>query len=377
MSQNISQNQKYYMAFNREVPYNSLPELPPAQKLETVPILRQCIKAASALAELKGIGDTIPNQHLLVRSIGLQEARVSSEIENIVTTTDELYRALADSLDKADPRSKEVLRYHDAIAVGFKKIRARPLLTTSLFCELASIIKQTDMQVRKMPGTKIINSASNETIYTPPDGESLIREKLRNLETYIHEENDLHPLIKLAVLHYQFEAIHPFSDGNGRTGRIVNILYLIQQGLITQPVLYLSSYFIEHKSEYYSKLRSVTEDSDWESWNTFMLNAVHESAITTKRKVLGIKALMDATGEEIRQKVPKAYSKDLLELLFYLPYCKAKFLEEKELVSRNTAMSKLRLLESVGILGSTRIGRDVYFINKRLLDFLVKGPSSD
>jgi Fic family protein len=357
--------------FNREIPYNNLPNLPPAKSLETIPILKRCIDAAFALAELKGIGDTIPNQELLIRSIGLQEARVSSEIENIVTTTDDLYQALADSLDQAEPQAKEVLRYQDALSIGFKEIQKRPILSTNLFCQIASIIKQSEMQIRKVPGTKIVNPRNDETVYTPPEGEMVIRDKLQNLEMFIHDNQDIHPLVKLPVIHYQFEAIHPFIDGNGRTGRIINILFLIQQELLKQPVLYLSSYIIEHKDEYYSRLRGVTEDEDWESWIAYILTAVHDTAIKTKEKILGIKALMDSTQEEIRTKVPKAYGKDLLELIFFLPYCKAKFLEEKELISRNTAMTKLRALESIGILESIKKGRDIYFINRRLLNFLV------
>jgi Fic family protein len=361
------------MAFNRQKPYNNLPNLPPSQDLETVPILKRCIDAASALAELKGMGDVIPNQDLVIRSIGLQEARVSSEIENIVTTTDDLYRALADTFDKATPQAKEVLRYQEAISTGFDMVKSRAVLSTSLFCELATIIKQCEMPVRKLPGTKIVDmSKDEEVIYTPPEGEHIIRDKLKNLEEFIHANDGMHPLIKLAVMHYQFEAIHPFTDGNGRTGRIINILYLIQQDLLKQPVLYLSSYFIEHKTEYYSKLRSVTEKAEWEPWINFVLDAVHKTANRTKDKILGIKALMDSTQEEIRTKARQAYSKDLVELLFYLPYCKARFLEERELVSRNTAMTRLRSLESAGILQSLKFGRDVYFINKRLLNFLAQ-----
>lgn len=322
------------------------------------------------------IGDTLPNPNLIIRSIGLQEARASSEIENIVTTTDDLYRALADSLDKASPQSKEVLRYQDAALAGFERIQTRPILSTSLFSEIASIIKQCDMRVRKLPGTKIVNPGTGQVIYTPPEGEAVIRDKLQNLEAFIHNEHSIHPLIKLAAIHYQFEAIHPFIDGNGRTGRIVNILYLIERGLLKQPNLYLSSYIIEHKNEYYNKLRGVTEDSDWESWTSFMLTAVHETSIRTRKKILAIKTLMDATQHEIRSKVPKASSKDLLEAIFFLPYCKAKFLEEKELISRNTAMTKLRSLEAVGILESTKMGRDVYFINKRLLNLLAQESSA-
>jgi Fic family protein len=216
------------MPFDRTLPFNDLPPLPPAVDLETNLVLKKCIGARSALAELKGVGDTIPNQALLIRFIGLQEARSSSEIENIVTTTDDLYQALADSIHRTSPATKEVLRYQEALQDGFRELAEKPFLTTSLFCNLASRIKQCDMNIRTMPGTRI-EAGQGNVIYTPPEGEAVIRDKLKNLEDYINTETDVDPLIKLAVMHYQFEAIHPFIDGNGRTVRILNVLYLVQQ----------------------------------------------------------------------------------------------------------------------------------------------------
>jgi len=230
------------MPFDPQTPYNDLPLLPPPGELETRAVLKKAIAANKALAELKGAGELIPDQSLLIQAIGLQEAKLSSEIENIVTTNDELYRAFADQGQRTNPHTKEVLRYKDALWHGFKMIKEenRPL-TTRLFEELFQIIKETTAGVRRMPGTKLANPFG-EVIYTPPEGEGIIRDKLANLERFIYDDSDLDPLIKLAVMHYQFEAIHPFTDGNGRTGRIINILYLVEVGLLDIPVLYLSRY---------------------------------------------------------------------------------------------------------------------------------------
>jgi Fic family protein len=357
------------MQFDKAKPYNGLPELPPSIDLETKAVLKKCISARTALAELKGVGGVIPNQALLIRSIGLQEARLSSEIENIVTTSDDLYQALADAVRAPDPAAKEVLRYQDALAAGHKSLLKQPVLTTNLFCEIAATIKQYDMNVRAMPGTKIVDG-KGDVIYTPPEGAEVIRDKLKNLEYFIHAESDVDPLIKLAVIHYQFEAIHPFTDGNGRTGRIINVLYLIQQNLLTLPVLYLSRYLIEKKTEYYSGLRRVTEHGDWENWVQFVLDAVERTALQTKEKILQIKEIMDDTQEEMREKLPKIYTKDLVELIFYYPYCKTKFLEDKGFGTRHTTTSYLRALEGIGILQSQKIGRELYFINRRLLNVL-------
>ncbi|HEY9793199.1 MAG TPA: Fic family protein [Candidatus Obscuribacterales bacterium] len=358
------------MAFDRRKPFNALPDLPPKAELESKNVLKKCIGARAAVAELNGIGGVIPSQALLIRSLGLQEARLSSEIENIVTTTDDVYQALADSIDKADPATKEVLRYQEALALGVKSITAKSLLTTNLFCEIASAIKQHDMRVRSVPGTRIVDGGTNEIIYTPPEGADVILSKLRNLEKFIHEDESLDPLVRLAVMHYQFEAIHPFTDGNGRTGRIINILYLVQQKLLRVPVLYLSRYLIEHKSQYYARLRAVTEKSDWQGWIEFLLTGIEETARSTREKIFEIKAAMDETQDLIKQSLPKIYSKDLVETLFYHPYCKIRFLEEREIARRQTAANYLHSLEEIGILQSVRSGRETYFINRRLLAIL-------
>ncbi len=360
------------MPFDPQKPYNDLPLLPPPGELETKAVLKKAISANKALAELKGAGELIPDQTLLIQAIGLQEAKLSSEIENIVTTNDELYRAFADDGQRTNPHTKEVLRYKDALWHGYRSIKFdnRPL-TTVLFEELFQIIKETTAGVRRTPGTKLANPMG-EIIYTPPEGESVIRDKLANLETFLYAQDDLDPLIKLAIMHYQFEAIHPFTDGNGRTGRILNILYLIESGLLEIPVLYLSQYIINNKNSYYSGLKRITEEHAWESWILYILDAIEQTAQSTRKRILTIRNLMNESIEQVKRELPKVYTKDLLELLFRQPYCKIRFLEEAGIAQRQTASTYLRELERIGLLHGVKAGREYYYINLKLLDILVK-----
>jgi len=361
------------MPFDCNVPHNGLPLLPPAGvELETRAVLKQAIGANRALAELKGAGELIPNQALLVRLIGLQEAKLSSEIENIVTTNDALYRAFADNGNRSDPQTKEVLSYNDALWHGYDTLKAGQPLSTRLFEQIAQIIKRNDAGVRRTPGTKIATGAG-VPVYTPPEGEAVLRDKLANLEQFLYAEDGLDPLVKLAVLHYQFEAIHPFSDGNGRTGRIVNILYLIGAGLLDIPILYLSRYIIEHKSDYYGGLRRVTEEGKWEEWILFMLRAVEETALATHALVLGIRALMLETTNKIREELPKIYSKDLVEVLFSQLYCKIHFLEQAGIAQRQTASRYLKELSRIGVLSQPlEIGREAYYLNSEFYQLLTR-----
>ncbi len=360
------------MPFDPQRPYNDLPLLPPKTELETKAVLKKAISANKALAELKGAGELIPNQSLLIQAIGLQEAKLSSEIENIVTTNDELYRAFADEGQRSNPHTKEVLRYKDALWHGFNAVRGdnRPL-TTGLFEELYRIIKETSAGVRRTPGTKLANSL-NEVIFTPPEGETLLRNKLANLEKFIYDRSDLDPLVKLAVMHYQFEAIHPFTDGNGRTGRIINILYLIEEGLLDIPILYLSRYIIDHKNAYYVGLRQVTETKGWEPWILYILEAVEQTARMTRERILGIRDLMNESIERVKRELPKVYSKDLLELLYHQPYCKIRFLEQAGIAHRATASMYLKELERIGLLSCLKVGRELYYINDKFLEILIK-----
>ncbi len=235
------------MTFDPLKPFNNLPLLPPKADVETKAVLRKAIAAGRALAELKGLGETIPNQSMLINTLILQEAKASSEIENIITTNDALFKAFTAASQQFDPATKEVLRYREALWEGYNDLKKKPVLTTNLFIKIVRTIKQTDAGIRNLPGTVIGNQRTGQVIFTPPQGEAIIREKLKNLEDFIHADDELDPLVKLALIHYQFEAIHPFFDGNGRTGRIINILYLVREGLLDLPVLYLSKAIIDRR----------------------------------------------------------------------------------------------------------------------------------
>ena len=356
--------------FERDQPYNDLPALPPTSAVETPAVLKKAIAASRALAELKGMAERMPNQAMLIDSLVLQEARASSEIENILTTNDEVYKAASDDGLAASAQTKEVLRYRQALNHGFRQIRTRPL-ATALFVEMAQIIKETTFDVRRTPGTRIANGRG-ETVYTPPEGERVIRDKLRDLETFMHAQDDLDVLVKMALAHYQFEAIHPFPDGNGRTGRLINILYLVDQGLLNLPVLYLSRHIIDHKTAYYDGLRRVTEEGAWEDWILYMLDAVQQTSVRTQQQITDILALMESTRERVQREAPSVYSKDLVEQIFRQPYCKISFLEQAGLGTRQTCAKYLRELERLGVLQGQKIGREVYFINKALFDLLTR-----
>ncbi len=358
------------MPFNRQLPYNDLPLLPPITELETKAVLKQAISANRVLANLRGLAAKIPNQGLLINSIVLQEARLSSEIENIVTTNDELYRAAANGDGKTDPHTKEVLRYREALHFGFKALRERPL-NSNLFIELVQLIKQVDIGIRAIPGTALKNDLG-EVIYTPPVGEAVIRDKLANLDQFIHADDGLDPLVKMAVMHYQFEAIHPFPDGNGRTGRILNLLFLVEQQLLDIPVLFLSRYIITHRQDYYAGLRGVTESQDWERWVLFMLKAVESTAQQTFEQVNRILALMEEVRERVQREAESIYSKDLVEAIFMQPYTKIAFLVEAGIAKRQTASRYLQTLAAMGILREEQVGREKYYINDALFAELTR-----
>jgi Fic family protein len=353
---------------NPDQPYNELPTLPPLIALETSSTLKKAIIANRRLAELKGLVNSIPNQSILVDGIVLQEAKLSSEIENIVTTNDELYMAAADEKLATNPHAKEVLRYRQALWHGVKSLKKKPL-ATNLFIEIAEVIKGKNIGIRRVPGTKIASS-KGETIYTPPEGESIIRDKLGNLESFIHADDGIDPLIKLAAIHYQFEAIHSFVDGNGRTGRIINILFLVEKGLLDSPILFLSHYILRSKSEYYAGLRGVTEKNEWDTWVLYMLNAIEMTALDTIKKANNILSAIEKTQNLVHAKAKKIYSKDLVEVIFQHPYCKIKFLESAGIAKRQTAATYLQALEEIGILKCVKVGRELYYINQNLVKIL-------
>jgi Fic family protein len=356
------------MPFDRHQPYNDLPLLPPAIELETKAVLKQAITANRVLANLRGLAAQIPNQSVLISSIVLQEARLSSEIENIVTTDDELYRADAAADGKTDAHTKEVLRYREALNHGFNAIKTRPL-STNLFVEIVQIIKQRDFDVRAVPGVVLKNDAG-DVVYTPPAGAAVIRDKLSNLEKFIHAEDDLDPLIKMAVMHYQFEAIHPFPDGNGRAGRILNLLYLVDKGLLDIPVLFLSRFIMANKVGYYQGLRGVTEHGQWESWVLYMLRAVESTAQQTFDQVSRIRAVMERVREKVQREAAGVYSKDLIEIIFRQPYTKIQFLVDAGIAKRQTASVYLQTLANLGVLRESKQGREKYYINDALFSEL-------
>ncbi len=359
------------MAFDPDKPYNDLPTLPPVRDVESARVLKAALRAGRALAELKGIGATIPNQSILIDSLILQEARASSEIENIITTNDALFRAFSSEISATDPATKEVLRYRHALWHGFNELMEHGLLTTNLFVNVCQVLRDTTDGIRRTPGTKLGNPATGQTVYTPPEGEEVIREKLKNLEDFIHEDGSLDPLVKLPLIHYQFEAIHPFSDGNGRTGRIINILYLVQQNLLDLPVLYLSKAIIEHKSDYYRLLRAVTELHEWEAWILYFLDAVENTATHTRDRMQAIRELLNETLEKARKQLPsRVYSKELIELLFRQPYVKGQFLVDSGIAKRKTAAEYLKELEKIGILSLQKVGRESLYLNVGLHNLL-------
>ncbi|MDE0478105.1 MAG: Fic family protein [Gammaproteobacteria bacterium] len=356
-------------SFDLSRPYNELPDLPPAAETETKAILKSCIAARAALAELRASGKLIPNQAMLINSIPLLEAQASSEIENIVTTADRLFRHANDATGRADPATKEALRYRTALNRGFEMLKRRPV-ATAMAVEVCRTIKGVDLDIRKVPGTALLNDATNKLIYTPPVGEDVIRIKLANWERYIHEAEKIDPLIRLAVMHYQFEAIHPFVDGNGRTGRVLNLLFLVDKGLLDIPVLYLSRYIIGNKALYYRHLLAVTTEQDWETWILFMLEAVKTTAEWTTAKIQAIRELLDETASEIRRKLPKIYSRELVELIFVNPYCRVNDVVKAGIGRRQTAAVYLNALAAEDILEKVKAGRENLYINPPLLALL-------
>lgn len=355
-------------------PYNAIPLLPPATEVETRAVLRQCITARAALAELKQAAALIPNQAMLINNLPLLEARASSEIENIVTTTDELFRHVGNEA-QANPATKEALRYSRALFEGFGAIKQTPLNTRTAE-QVCTTIKGVEMSVRRTPGTTLMNDTTGETIYSPPVGEALLRDLLANWERYLHNEMELDPLIRMAVGHYQFEAIHPFTDGNGRTGRVLNSLFLIQEGLLTLPILYLSRYIIANKADHYRLLLQVTREQEWEPWLLYILKGVEQTSNWTTAKIAAIRALSELTAEYVRARLPKVYSHELVSLLFELPYCRISSLTEKGIAKRQTASLYLKQLVDIGVLTEQEAGKEKLFIHPRLMQLLTRDDNS-
>lgn len=364
------------MSWNPENPYNDLPLLPPpGVDLETQSVLKAVTEARASIARLDQATDLMPNPSVLINTIPLLEAQASSEIENIVTTTDALFKAASQDNDgSADPAVKETLRYRSALRSGFESMDSRAL-TTQTAIEVCSGIKGIDMEVRKIPGTRIMNPSTKEIIYAPPEGYGIITDKLRNWESFIHADDGLDPIVKMAVAHYQFEAIHPFFDGNGRTGRVLNILLLQNAGLLKTPVLYMSRYIIQNKNDYYSLLNGVTVSGRWHDWILYMVEAVRQSAQSTIRKILAIRDLQRDFQVQYQDVTHGMRDVNFLNVLFAQPYSRIANVVEACQVSRQTASTWLDSLVQVGVLVDMRAGRDRLFLNPGYLELLARSEN--
>ncbi|MBE6365742.1 MAG: Fic family protein [Lentisphaerae bacterium] len=353
-----------------------LPCLPPKIDLESKVILKKVNEASRELAVLKGYALTIPNQYVLINALSLQEAKDSSEIESIITTHDELYRVGLFEKEPTSQQAKEVKYYAEALTEGFHFLQKGELLTINNICAIQRILERNDAGLRKQSGTTLKNAATGEIVYTPPQDPEEIIHLMNNLEKIINDDQfwpDIDPLIKMAVIHYQFESIHPFYDGNGRTGRIINVLYLVLKNLLNAPILYLSRYIISHKGEYYSKLQRVRENEDWESFILFMLDAVIVTSQMTTRTVQQIVQTQREMKVKIRNNY-QFYSKDLVDVLFLYPYTRIQHLQDRLKISRQTASNYLNKLSEGGILEKMQLGKHLFFINKSFFDILSQIP---
>ena len=356
------------MSYKKELPYNDLPDLLPDNNLwETVEVYKKLADARASLAELKGRLPIIPNPLMLINTLVLQEAKDSSTIENIFTTNDELYKAFSSSGSNVNPSTKEVLRYREALWNAFSKLKTPSDFSINLAVEIFKTITGKNEEIRTV---QVYIGSTRSVVYTPPEPGNTLNEKLNNWIDTALNQNTVDPLIKMALLHYQFEAIHPFTDGNGRTGRILNVLFLCNQKLIDLPVIYLSKYILENKNDYYRLLKEVTENGHWKNWIIFMLDAVKETAADTLEKVNTIYNSYLAAIEKVKTEAPEIYTHELIEVIYNQPYCKIAILEEKKIASRNTASKYLRKLEELGILASEQVGRETLYKNLALLEIL-------
>lgn len=352
---------------------SGMPRLPLDLEIETVAIYKQLTKTHRALAELKGIAATIPNESILISTLSLQEAKDSSAIENIITTQDDLFRSDAASRAFVTIAAKEVHFYANALRCGFERVREERLLRVAQILEVQAILEENDAGFRRLPGTALKNDSTGEVVYTPP-GPNEIPGLMEDLERFINDDGvcDWDPLTKMAVLHHQFESIHPFYDGNGRTGRILNILYLVQQDLLRIPVLYLSRYINQNKADYYRLLQEVRDKNEWEDWILFVLAGVEETSLKTIVLVEQIKSLMQAMKHEMRSQLPSnIYSQDLLNNLFRHPYTKISFVMDELQVTRQTAAKYLDELVGLGMLEKRRISKENFYLNVGLYELLL------
>ncbi len=361
--------------FNPDAPFNELAPLPPAADLESRAILKACIPARAAIAELNAAADLIPNPAILINTIPVLEARASSEIENIVTTADRLFQFASNDIAAADAATKEALRYRTALRRGAALLTVRPV-TTNLAVEVCTVLRGIDTQIRRIPGTALRNHLTGAAVYTPPDGVTRLRNLMTNWERFLHARDDHDPLVRMAVGHYQFEAIHPFEDGNGRTGRILNLLFLLEQGLLRLPILYLSGAIIRTKADYYRHLLEVTTAQRWEPWVLYMLRAIEVTARWTIARIRAMRELLQTTIDLVREKEPKIYSRELVDVIFEQPYCRISNLVAARVAKRQTASEYLARLADIGILTPMQVGREKLFIHRALLDVLASEPNA-
>ncbi len=357
------------------MPYQ-LESLPFANEseLETRPVLKKAASAHRYLAELKGVAAAIPNENILINMLTLQEAKDSSAVENIITTHDELFKAELFTNHLLNPAAKEVQDYAAALKIGFEKVKREKLIRLNEIIEIQSLLEKNNAGLRKLPGTTLKNLQTGEVVYVPPQNADEINRLMDNLVSYINDEllSDLDGLIKMAIIHHQFESIHPFYDGNGRAGRIINILYLVMNELLDLPILYLSRFIIKNKSDYYTNLQAVRDTGDWQPWLLYILNGIEQISIETIQLIKSIKDLMMKYKHNIRKKLPKLYSQGLINNLFKHPYTRIEFMVKDLRVSRITATKYLDQLTEAGYLCKERIGRNNYYINRPLYNLFIE-----
>lgn len=363
-------------------PSYRIPELPPKAELETVRVLKLTATAHRHLAELKGRCSSIPNAAILIDTLMMQEAKASSEVENIITTQEEVFQTSLFPENPASPAAKEVALYREALRAGYTHLQEQKgLLTNNTIVTMFQTLKRTNGSFREQPGTALKNETDGRLVYIPPQDPAEVQQHMGRLERFINDDgqSDLDALVKMAIIHHQFESIHPFPDGNGRIGRIINVLYLTRQGLLDIPILYLSRYITAHKSEYYKYLQSVREDGNWEPWLLYMLRAIADTSIETLRLVEGIRKLMADYKVTIRDEHRKIYSQELLNTIFRHPYSRIEYLVSELDTTRQTAARYLDELARAGLLSKHRIGKHNFYINDRLaaLFFEVSSPAEE
>ncbi len=352
------------------IPMKLLHDIIKGHTFETKEILKKLIDAHKALAELKWVANTLPNKTILTNTLSLQEAKDSSAIENIITTQDELYQSNAASKQFASMAAKEVYSYAEALKMGYEIVKKTGVITNNDIIKMQWIVEKNDAWFRKLPGTELKNNKTWETVYVPPQSHEEVLKLMSDLETYINTKTDIDPLINMAVIHHQFESIHPFYDGNGRAGRILNVLYIVKEGLLETPILYLSRYINKHKSDYYRLLQAVRDHEGWNEWVLFMLTAIEKTARDTIKIVEDVRTTMMSHKQVIRSQLPRIYSQDLLNNIFRHPYTKIEFVMKDLWVGRITATRYLNELVRIGILIKQKIGRESYYINMDLYELL-------